>query len=48
VREMDFTGRPLRGYVYIAPAGLAEDRDLGAWVNWCAGFVETLPEKKPK
>jgi hypothetical protein len=48
VREMDFTGRPLRGYVYIAPAGLAEDRDLEAWVNWCAGFVASLPAKKPK
>jgi hypothetical protein len=48
VREMDFTGRPLRGYVYIAPAGLAEDRDLEAWVNGCAGFVASLPAKKPK
>jgi hypothetical protein len=48
VREMDFTGRPLRGYVYIDPPGLAEDRDLSARVNWCAGFVASLPAKPAK
>lgn len=47
-RVMDFTGRPMKGYVYIDPPGLAEDRDLGAWVNWCAGFVASLPAKSAK
>lgn len=46
VREMDFTGRPMKGYVYIDPPGLAEDRDLVAWVFWCASYVATLPEKR--
>jgi TfoX/Sxy family transcriptional regulator of competence genes len=46
VREMDFTGRPMKGYVYIDPPGLAEDRDLAAWVLWCASFVAALPEKR--
>jgi hypothetical protein len=48
VREMDFTGRPMKGYVFIDPPGLAEDRDLAAWVSWCAGFAATLPVKGPK
>lgn len=48
VRPMDFTGKPMRGYVYIDPAGLAEDRDLTAWVNQCAAWVESLPEKKAR
>lgn len=48
VRVMDFTGRPLKGYVYIDPPGLAEDRDLSAWVHWCAAFVATLPAKPAK
>jgi hypothetical protein len=48
VREMDFTGRPMKGYVVIDPAGLAEDRDLQAWVSWCAGYVATLPAKRPR
>ncbi len=48
VREMDFTGRPMKGYVYIDAPGLAEDEDLKAWVGWCAGFAATLPAKKAK
>jgi TfoX/Sxy family transcriptional regulator of competence genes len=45
VREMDFTGRPMKGYVYVDPGGLADDRDLHAWVDACAEFVATLPPK---
>ena len=48
VREMDFTGKPLKGYVYIDPEGLAEDRDLAAWVNWCASHAAGLPAKTPR
>lgn len=45
VREMDFTGRPLRGFVYVAPEGFASDRDLHAWLQRCEDFVGTLPPK---
>lgn len=45
VREMDFTGRPMKGYVYVDPPGLVEDKGLQAWVEWCAAFVATLPPK---
>jgi TfoX N-terminal domain len=48
VREMNFTGRPMKGYVYVDPPGLTEDRDLAAWVSWCAGYVARLPAKRPK
>ena len=48
VREMDFTGRPMRGYVYIDPPGLREDKDLKAWVQWCVSYISALPAKKPK
>ena len=43
VREMNFTGKPMRGYVYVEPQGLAEDSDLAAWVTWCASHVASLP-----
>jgi TfoX/Sxy family transcriptional regulator of competence genes len=46
VREMDFTGRPMKGYVYIDPPGLVDDQDLAAWVLWCASFVAALPENR--
>lgn len=42
---MDFTGRPLKGYVYIDPAGIAEDDALAAWVGRTLSFNRTLPAK---
>lgn len=48
VREMDFTGKPLRGYVVVDPAGLGEDEELAHWVQACRAFVKSLPPKVPK
>jgi len=48
VRPMDFTGRPLTGYVYIDPPALHSDADLAAWVGACARHVAALPAKPPK
>ncbi|MBX3643031.1 MAG: TfoX/Sxy family protein [Rubrivivax sp.] len=47
VRQMDFTGKPMNGYVYVAPAGLVEDEGLKAWVSWCVSHVAGLPAKRP-
>ncbi len=47
-RPMDFTGRPMKGYVYVAPAGRRTDTSLRAWVTLGARFVETLPAAKPR
>ncbi|MBR9999165.1 MAG: TfoX/Sxy family protein [Cyclobacteriaceae bacterium] len=32
-REMDFTGRPMKGFVLVEPAGIDMDRDLEYWIN---------------
>jgi len=45
VRPMDFTGKPLTGFVYVAPEGHAADRDLRDWIGLAEGFVRTLPAK---
>jgi len=45
VREMDFTGRPMKGYVYVAAEAIAEDPALSRWVDDCLGFVDALPPK---
>ncbi|HEY2292298.1 MAG TPA: TfoX/Sxy family protein [Thermoanaerobaculia bacterium] len=45
VREMDFTGKPLAGYVFVGAQGIAKDTDLGFWVERCQAFAETLPAK---
>lgn len=44
-REMDFTGRSMRGMVYVAPAGLVSDPDLEAWVGRGVAFAASLPKK---
>ncbi|MEN8174870.1 MAG: TfoX/Sxy family protein [Pseudomonadota bacterium] len=44
-RAMDFTGKPLKGFVYVAPAGFDADEDLREWISLCLGFVDTLPPK---
>ncbi len=44
-REMDFTKRPLRGMVMVAPDVLVEDHQLDAWISLALGFVGGLPPK---
>jgi hypothetical protein len=43
LREMDFTGKPMKGCVYVAPKGIAEDSELEAWINNSVEFVAPLP-----
>ena len=45
VRKMDFTGKPMKGYVYVAPSGFESDEDLARWVGQCMRFVESLPPR---
>jgi TfoX/Sxy family transcriptional regulator of competence genes len=45
VRPMDFTGKPMRTMVYVAPAGLRTDTDLEDWVERSLHYIETLPPK---
>lgn len=45
VREMDFTGKPMNGYVFIDPLGFEKDEDLESWVLLCRSFVQSLPAK---
>ena len=44
-REMDFTGRAMRGMVYVGVEGLAEDADLAGWLEPAAAFAGELPAK---
>lgn len=45
VREMDFTGRPLRGYVYVDPEGFRTRAALARWIGEGFAFVRSLPAK---
>jgi TfoX/Sxy family transcriptional regulator of competence genes len=37
-REMDFTGRPMKGYVFVDPEGIDMDSDLEHWIGRCLDF----------
>jgi TfoX/Sxy family transcriptional regulator of competence genes len=44
VSPMDFTGRPMKGMVYVDQAGL-DDSALALWVGHAAGFTRSLRPK---
>lgn len=44
-RPMDFTGRPMRGFVYVDASAIATARGLRTWVERGLRFAETLPLK---
>lgn len=46
VKPMDFTGRPLRGFVYVLPDGLGTKAALSRWLGRAVKFGEGLPAKK--
>jgi len=46
-REMDFTGKAMKGMVYVDAKGLLSDTVLSGWIKIATDFVETLPAKKP-
>jgi TfoX/Sxy family transcriptional regulator of competence genes len=45
VREMDFTGKPLKGFVYVGPERLTTDDELAGWVDAGADHAASLPRK---
>lgn len=37
-QPMDFTGRPMKGYVFVTPEGYDTDEDLEYWLSLCLDF----------
>jgi TfoX/Sxy family transcriptional regulator of competence genes len=46
-RAMDFTARPMRGFVTVAPDGL-KGQALRRWVDRALAHADTQPPKQPK
>lgn len=44
-RPMDFTGRPLTGFVYVSPDGYDTNTSLERWIHRSVSFVRTLVPK---
>ena len=44
-RKMDFTGRPMKGFVFVSVDRLEKDSDLGEWIERGMKFASTFPPK---
>ena len=45
---MDFTGRPMRGFVFVKAEGLAADRDLASWFDLALEFNPKAKSSKKR
>ena len=48
-RPMDFTGKPMKGYVFISKAGTKNPADLAYWISLALDFnkkAKASPKKK--
>lgn len=47
-RPMDFTKRPMKGYIYVSPEGVDYDRDLDFWIQKALDFNPIAKSSKKK
>ena len=45
VQPMEMRGRPMAGWLLVEREALADDEQLGTWVDRGVAFVRTLPPK---
>lgn len=43
---MDFTGRPMRGFIFVRPQGLQNRQALKVWVDLGVRYAKSLPAKR--
>jgi TfoX/Sxy family transcriptional regulator of competence genes len=44
-RPMDFTKRPMKGWIFVSPDGTADDSVLEYWVERGVAHARSLPKK---
>ena len=47
-KPMDFTGRPMKGFVFVTPEGFDTDDDLEYWLQLCLEFNPEAKASKKK
>lgn len=48
INPMDFTGRPMKGYLFIDPEAIDNADDLNHWVQQCIDFNPLAKSSKKK
>jgi TfoX/Sxy family transcriptional regulator of competence genes len=46
--EMDFTGKPMKGFVFVEPEGIDMDQDLQYWVDMAMEYNPKAKSSKKK
>jgi len=47
-RIMDFTGRPMKGYVMVDDIGMRSQKEFDYWINLCLEFNSKAKSSKKK
>ena len=47
-RQMDFTGRPMKGYVLVDSHGIDSEQELEFWIQKCIDFNPNAKSSKKK
>ena len=47
-RPMDFTGRPMKGFVYVEPDGIDMEDELADWIQLCLDYNPKAKSSKKK
>jgi len=45
VRPMDFTGKPMKGFIYVSSQAWSKDAALKKWIGMGIDYVSSLPKK---
>ena len=45
---MTFTGKAMKGYVYVEPEAMDDDEDLADWIQLCLDFNPLAKSSKRK
>ena len=47
-REMVFTGKPMKGYVFVSEEGFKTEKQFTYWINLCFAFNKLAKSSKRK
>jgi TfoX/Sxy family transcriptional regulator of competence genes len=47
-RPMDFTGKPMKGFVFVSPKGMSNEKDLDYWIDLALDFNKKAKASKER
>ena len=47
-RPMNFTGKPMKGFVFVSPKGTSNKKDLGFWIDLALDFNKKAKASKKR